>query len=72
MLKRLKLQCLVVIHTAPGQSYVNPLEQTVSVLFIGLQNVALECNESSTDDEILKKCKNVGKFLAKPNIKKDS
>lgn len=47
----------MVIHTAPGQSYVNPLEQTISILFIGFQSVALERNESSTDDEIKKNAK---------------
>ena len=57
MFKRLKLKCLVVIHTAPGQSYANPLEQTISILFIGFQSVALERNESSTDDEIKKNAK---------------
>ena len=64
MFKELKLQSLVA-----GQSNISPLEHTMSILFIGFQNVALELNESSIDDEI-KKWKYVREFAAKPKLMK--
>lgn len=37
-----QLELLVALRTAPGQSYINYVERTMSILNIGFQNVALE------------------------------
>ena len=70
MFKQLKLDSLIAIRTAPGQSYVNIVEQIMSILNIGFQNVALEREESGSDEEI-RKCKDLSKLHQKPTIKYD-
>ena len=42
---------VVAIRMAPGQSFVNPVERIMSILNIGLQNVALERPSSSVETE---------------------
>jgi hypothetical protein len=39
--RRLDLPALVLMRTAPGQSYVNPVERTMSVLNLAGQGMAL-------------------------------
>ena len=68
MFKQLKLDSLIAIRTAPGQSYVNIVEQIMSILNIGFQNVALEREESGSGEEI-RKCKNLSELHQKPAIK---
>ena len=70
MLKQLKLDALIAICTAPGQSYVNIVEWIMSIWNIGFQNVALEREESRYDEEI-RKCKDLSKLQQKPTIKDD-
>ena len=52
MFKQLKLDSLLAICTAPGKSYVNIVERIMSILNTGFQNVALEREESGSDEEI--------------------
>ena len=47
MFKKLNLDFLVAIRTAPGHSYINIVERIMSILNIGFQNVALERKEST-------------------------
>ena len=49
---------LVAIRTAPGHSYRNPVERTMSILNIGFQNVSLE-RAATNQEEIIKKMKNL-------------
>ena len=70
MLKQLKLDALIAICTAPGQSYVNIVEWIMSIWNIGFHNVALEREESRYDEEI-RKCKDLSKLHQKPTIKDD-
>ena len=37
-----KLDMLIAMRTAPGNSFVNPVERIMSILNLGLQGVALE------------------------------
>ena len=68
--KKLQLQSLVAIRTAPGHSYVNIVERIMSILNIGFQNVSLERKETNSDADI-KKCKNLVDLRSNPGIKKD-
>ena len=52
MFKQLKPDSLLAICTAPGKSYVNIVERIMSILNTGFQNVALEREESGSDEEI--------------------
>lgn len=70
MFKQLKLDSLIAIRTAPGQSYVNIVERIMSILNLGFQNVALEREESPSDQEI-KKCRDLSELRQKPIIKDD-
>ncbi|XP_066934136.1 uncharacterized protein [Clytia hemisphaerica] len=70
MFKQLKLDSLIAIRTAPGQSYVNIVERIMSILNLGFQNVALEREESPSDQEI-KKCGDLSELRQKPIIKDD-
>ena len=51
LFKRLGLDTLIAARTAPGHSWLNPAERIMSVLNIGLQNVALMREESSSSME---------------------
>jgi hypothetical protein len=56
----LDLDTMVVMRTAPTQSWANPVERGMSVLNLGLQGVALSRREMNEDNEkIFKKCKGV-------------
>ena len=46
MFKEMELDILVAIRTAPGHSYINPVERIMSILNTGFQNIALECESS--------------------------
>ena len=70
MFKQLKLDSLIAILTAPGQSYVNIVERIISILNIVFQNVALEREESGSEEEI-RKCKDLSELRQKPIIKDD-
>ena len=70
MFKQLKLDSLIAIRAAPGQSYVNIVERIMSMLNIGFQNVSLEREESESDEEI-RKCKDLSELRQKPTIKDD-
>ena len=70
MFKQLKLDSLIAILTAPGQSYVSIVERIMSILNIVFQNVALEREESGSDEEI-RKCKDLSELRQKPIIKDD-
>ena len=52
----MKLDMLVAIRSVPDHSYINVVEHIMSILNIGLQNVALH-REPSPSDEIIRKCK---------------
>lgn len=55
--KILRLDMLIAARTAPGQSWLNPVERVMSLLNIGLQNCATEraaCTEEF--EQILHKC----------------
>ena len=54
----LNLDMLVAIRTAPGHSYRNSVERTMSILNIGFQNVSLE-RAAINQEEIIKKMKNL-------------
>ena len=68
MFKQLKLDSLIAILTAPGQSYVNIVERIMSILNIGFQNVALRREESGSDEEI-RKWRDLSKLHQKPTVK---
>jgi hypothetical protein len=51
----LDLDCLILMRTTPGQSYVNPVERVMSVLNLALHGVSLERGHSGTDTEALLK-----------------
>ena len=70
MFKQLKLDSLIAIRTALGQSYVNIVEWIMSILNNGFQNVALGREESGSDKKI-RKCKDLSKLHQKPTIKDD-
>ena len=68
LFKELKLDSLVAIRTTPGHSYCNIVERIMSILDIGLQNVALE-QDTSLSDEVIKKLKNLDNLRKHPEIK---
>lgn len=70
MFKELELDMFVAIWTAPGHSYVNPVERIMSILNIGFQNIALE-RASSESNETIKKCKNLEDLRKHPEIRDD-
>ena len=70
MFKKLKVDLLVAIRTAPGQSYINVVERIMSILNLGLQNVACQ-RESAPSDETIKKCKNLEDLRRHAEIKED-
>lgn len=47
----LNLDMLILLRTAPGQSYVNPVERVMSVLNLGIQGLALSRAECSPETE---------------------
>ena len=49
---------LVAIRTAPGYSYRNSVEKTMSILNIGFQNMSME-RAAVSQEEIIKKMKNL-------------
>ena len=54
LFKELKVDILIAIRTAPGQSYVSIAERMMSILNIRCQNVALEREPSPSDSTIKK------------------
>ena len=68
--RKINLDFLVAIRTAPGHSYINIVERLMSILNIGFQNMALERPESQSDD-IIKTCKTLEDLRKKPEIKED-
>ncbi|ESP00199.1 hypothetical protein LOTGIDRAFT_173358 [Lottia gigantea] len=51
---------LVAARTAPGQSYINPVERVMSILNVALQNVAIERSNCSEEvEKALKSCNTV-------------
>ena len=61
LFKKLKIDFLVAIRTAPGHSYRNIVERIMSIANIGLQNVALERLPCDSNAEI-KKCRNMSEL----------
>ncbi|XP_053379602.1 uncharacterized protein LOC128548528 isoform X2 [Mercenaria mercenaria] len=55
----LDLDMLVCARTAPSMSYLNPAERTMSLLNIGLQNVALQRDKMSPEFEMIAKGKSL-------------
>ena len=51
--KELDLDFIIVARCAPGHSYMNPAERIMSILNLGLQNVATE--RAPCDDESIEK-----------------
>ena len=49
---------LAAICTAPGHSYGNSVERTMSILNIGFQNLSME-RAATNQEEIIKKMKNL-------------
>ena len=70
MFKQLKPDSLIALRTAPRQSYVNIVEQIMSILRIVFLIVALEREESGSDEEI-RKCKDLSELRQQPTIKYD-
>ena len=67
------MNTMVVMRTAPTQSWANPVERVMSVLNIGLQGVALAREEMVKDyDTVFKKCNrmNVVMNVAQEYVKK--
>ncbi|XP_078662870.1 uncharacterized protein LOC144906461 isoform X2 [Branchiostoma floridae x Branchiostoma belcheri] len=53
LFKLMNFDMLTLVRCAPGQSYINPAERLMSILNIGLQNVALERKPLSEELEKL-------------------
>ena len=65
------LQHMVVIRTAPNNSWLNTVERIMSILNYSLQNVALARVQSPSDENI-KKCSNMSDLRqSSENIKED-
>ena len=55
--KRYDLDMLVACRTAPGQSFINPVERIMSLLNLALNGVALERSEMSANKElVMRRC----------------
>lgn len=55
--KMLELDMLIACRTAPGQSWQNPVERVMAILNIGLQNCALERDNTAEEmEKLLKRC----------------
>jgi hypothetical protein len=66
LFKRLGLELLVALRTAPGHSWANPAERIMSMLNIAFQNTALAREESDTDTEhALKACGSMNEIRKK-------
>ena len=51
LFKNLDLDLLIAGRTAPGHSWINPVERIMSTLNLAMQNIALARNECSSDME---------------------
>ena len=57
LFKVLNLDMVILCRCAPGHSYVNPAERVMSILNLGLQNVALQRKATDDDSEAqFKRC----------------
>jgi len=63
------MDTMVVMRTAPTQSWANPVERVMSVLNLGLQGVALAREEMA--DEYKKEFKKCNGMNAVRNVAKD-
>ncbi|KAI8503983.1 hypothetical protein Bbelb_180510 [Branchiostoma belcheri] len=68
LFKVMNFDLLILARCAPGQSYVNPAERLMSILNIGLQNVALERKQLS--DELEKLLTRAGSMAEVRNLAK--
>lgn len=67
LFRELNLDMLVLGRCAPGHSFINPAERVMSILNLGLQNVALErspCGDE-TMDKLVKQCNSMNDIRAK-------
>lgn len=51
LFKNLDLDLLIAGRTAPGHSWINPVERIMSTLNLAMQNIALARDECSSDME---------------------
>lgn len=70
LFKELDLDLLVAIRCAPGQSYISVVERIMSILNIGIQNVALE-RAVSPSDSTIQKARNMAELRTHPEVKGD-
>jgi hypothetical protein len=69
LFKRLGVDTLIALRTAPGHSWLNPAERIMSILNIALQNCALTREESTSDIEQSLKSANSMSEIRKKAIK---
>ena len=66
LFQELNLDMLILARCAPGHSWINPCERVMSILNLGLQNVALARSESDTQTEdLIKKCNSMAELRKK-------
>ena len=66
LFRKLKLDMLIAVRTAPGQSFINPVERVMSLLNVALYGVSLE--RTRMDDQyetILGRCSSVSEIREK-------
>ena len=59
LIRKLKLDMLIAMRTAPGNSFVNPVETIMSTLNLGLQSVALERKSAGKYETKLRACHSI-------------
>lgn len=68
MFKRLGVDTLIAIRTAPGHSWLNPAERIMSIINLALQNCALTRDECQSDlEHMLKSANRMSEIRAKAN-----
>lgn len=61
--KRYDLDMLVACRTAPGQSFINPVERIMSLLNLALQGIALERSPMAAEyEDLLKSCSSMAEI----------
>ncbi|XP_033753387.1 uncharacterized protein LOC117336839 [Pecten maximus] len=71
LFRELNLDMIILGRCAPGHSYVNPAERVMSILNLGLQNVALQREVSDEESEkYFKRCNGMADMRELLNTKK--
>lgn len=76
LFKNLDLDLLIAGRTAPGHSWINPVERIMSTLNPSIQNIALARDECSSDmEQILRGCSSMADIRKKsesnPSLKEE-